>query len=307
MKAKHTEKEIKYKNFTKRGLREMAVRSPLRYPGGKWKALDTILPLVPTDIDEWREPFFGGGSVTMGLIQLSLARPKRMLVGDLAPEVYNFWIGTQRNPAKVEEFARHLYETHKDPDELWKYMQEIDCTQLNEFERAGRFFLVNRISFSGMGDSGTLSRMQYDEFKYDHFKVLYEASRVIKDVEIRNCSYEEILFEPMKYGADKTFIFLDPPYETQAKSALYGRNGDTHISFPHDKFAEDCKKLECKFLITYDDCNSIRRRFKWATIRPFHIQYTMAGVRSKDALDGEELLIANYDINTEDEEVDGLF
>ena len=87
----------------------MAFRSPIRYPGGKWKVLDQLLPLIPDDIEDWREPFFGGGSVTMGLIQFKLNKPKRMLCGDLAPEVYNFWVGTQQDPAGVEKFAMHLY------------------------------------------------------------------------------------------------------------------------------------------------------------------------------------------------------
>ncbi len=41
----------------------MKIKSPLRYPGGKSKALDRIIPLIPGDFDEFREPFVGGGSV----------------------------------------------------------------------------------------------------------------------------------------------------------------------------------------------------------------------------------------------------
>ena len=40
------------------------IRSPLRYPGGKSKFLDTILPNIPADYFEFREPFVGGGSVS---------------------------------------------------------------------------------------------------------------------------------------------------------------------------------------------------------------------------------------------------
>ena len=38
-------------------------KSPLRYPGGKSRALKQILPLIPMSISEFREPFVGGGSV----------------------------------------------------------------------------------------------------------------------------------------------------------------------------------------------------------------------------------------------------
>ena len=38
------------------------IKSPLRYPDGKSKALEQILPLIP-HFEEFREPFLGGGSV----------------------------------------------------------------------------------------------------------------------------------------------------------------------------------------------------------------------------------------------------
>jgi DNA adenine methylase len=41
-------------------------KSPLRYPGGKSKAIDNIIPHIPLDIKEFREPFVGGGSVFLG-------------------------------------------------------------------------------------------------------------------------------------------------------------------------------------------------------------------------------------------------
>jgi len=44
------------------------VKSPLRYPGGKSRALKHILPIIPK-FDEFREPFLGGGSVFLALKQ----------------------------------------------------------------------------------------------------------------------------------------------------------------------------------------------------------------------------------------------
>ncbi len=38
------------------------IKSPLRYPGGKSRAVDVISKLLP-EFDEYREPFLGGGSI----------------------------------------------------------------------------------------------------------------------------------------------------------------------------------------------------------------------------------------------------
>jgi len=44
------------------------IKSPLRYPGGKSKAIKQISKLIPS-FDEFREPFIGGGSVFIYLKQ----------------------------------------------------------------------------------------------------------------------------------------------------------------------------------------------------------------------------------------------
>ena len=44
------------------------IKSPLRYPGGKSRAVKLISSLVP-QFDEFREPFVGGGSVFIYLKQ----------------------------------------------------------------------------------------------------------------------------------------------------------------------------------------------------------------------------------------------
>ena len=42
-----------------------ALKTPLRYPGGKSKAIKTLTPWFPQIISEYREPFIGGGSIAI--------------------------------------------------------------------------------------------------------------------------------------------------------------------------------------------------------------------------------------------------
>ena len=43
------------------------MKSPLRYPGGKSRAVKHILPHFPEDVERVCSPFFGGGSVELAL------------------------------------------------------------------------------------------------------------------------------------------------------------------------------------------------------------------------------------------------
>ena len=206
---------------------------------------------------------------------------------------------------KVEIAAKiNLYNTAiNEAENFWKWTQTVDTSQMTLEQRAARMLLVNKISFSGMGDSGSLSKDQFCDYTDNKLERVYQASRILNDhdVQIYNASFEDT----MKYAYDdpnNTFIFLDAPYLTQESSGLYGKGGSTHHGFQHEKFAEITKSMPCKWFVTYDDSVAVRNLFKGNTyfgtpcyFMPFTIPggYTMAGKVREDALAGEELFISN--------------
>ena len=44
-----------------------SLKTALRYPGGKSKAIKTLSQWYPEKISEYREPFIGGGSVAIDI------------------------------------------------------------------------------------------------------------------------------------------------------------------------------------------------------------------------------------------------
>ncbi|MEM4385923.1 MAG: DNA adenine methylase [Candidatus Anstonellales archaeon] len=304
----------------------MAIQTVLRYPGAKWKAWEQIKPLIPRDIKDWREPFLGGGSISLLVADDIEFNLERMVVGDLASEVWAFWQGCKLYADEVVKKVEEIYkgicvnkmrldEMSKTDEEynkvyelaldegrrLWEWCRNVDISQMNLVERAARMFIVNRISFSAMGDSGTLSVDNYLGFRLDKTERILQAQPLLQKMEILNCSFEYTMADVDK---DKTFIFLDPPYMNQEKSGLYGVNGNTHKGFPHEKLASLLKEIPCRWLMTYDDSIGVRRLYRDFYIKPFKIVYTMAMRPAEDALAGEEVFIANYNIN---DKVDNIY
>ena len=250
---------------------------------------------------------------------------ERMVVGDLAPEIWAFWVGCRDYAPDVVEEAEKMFKkfcptqlilsgmSEMDSDyskiyneaieegrAFWKWSQEVDCTTLSIPERAARTFIVNKISFSGMGDSGSISKDQFVDFNFSKLDRIIAAQPLLQKMEIRNCSFEETMSDVDK---ERSYVFLDPPYYRQESSGLYGKGGNTHKGFPHDHFAEFTKNTNCRWFITYDDSIKVRKMFRGQTaygnrckLIPFKIPggYTMAGKTAEDALDGEELFIVNY-------------
>ena len=263
------------------------IKSPLRYPGGKSRAVEIIAKLIP-NFDEFREPFLGGGSV---FVYVKQRYPnKKFWVNDLYAELYKFWLMTQKD---VNVLIDKIYEWRKDypiGKELFQFLNK-NMTDFNDLERAAAFFIFNRISFSGTTLSGGYSEGAFTgRFTETSIKRLNDFAKVINGSLITNHDYEELV----KKEGENVFIFLDPPYYSATKSALYGKNGNLHKSFDHKRFAENMKNCRHKWLITYDDSEYIRDLFSFANIIPWNLTYGMRNITENSDQTGKELFISNY-------------
>lgn len=135
------------------------IKSPLRYPGGKSKALRYIIPLIP-DFDEFREPFVGGGSV---FIYLKQTYPnKKFWINDIYKNLYHFWKQAQQNPKKLIEQIQYWKDNVRDGKKLYKYLSE-NIDSFDKINGAAAFFVLNRITFSGTTESGGFSNSAFSK------------------------------------------------------------------------------------------------------------------------------------------------
>lgn len=263
------------------------IKSPLRYPGGKSRSVDLISTIIP-EFDEFREPFLGGGSI---FIYAKQRFPnKKFWINDLYFELYKFWEMTQKD---VDALIGKVYEWRNQfsvGKELHQFLNENLAT-FNDLERGAAFFIYNRITFSGTSLSGGFSEHAFTgRFTESSIQRLNQFAKVINGSIITNLDYEELV----KQEGENVFIFLDPPYYSATKSALYGKNGNMHKSFDHVKFADTMKNCNHKWLITYDDSEYIRKLFSFANIMPWELMYGMRNVVAGSDQKGKELFISNY-------------
>ena len=274
------------------------IKTPLRYPGGKSRMAETFVGLMP-GFDEYREPFLGGGSVYLTARQL---RPgKKYWVNDLYYDLYCFWYEVQRdNPELAREVreTRDFWTTGKYADLGGKYLYEKLVDDIMEYEiddtqaRALAFFIINRITFSGTSMSGGYSQESFDKrFTASSIDRLEKIGPLMEGTKITCLDYSELLKAP----GDNVFIFLDPPYYTATKSALYGKNGELHKGFDHERFAEEVKNCPHKWMITYDNCEYIQDLYKDYNIIPHEFAYGMRNAVRGNDMTGKEILITNYE------------
>jgi DNA adenine methylase len=268
------------------------LKSPLRYPGGKSKALNTIAEYLPESFSEFREPFIGGGSV---FIYLKQKFPDlKFWINDLNRELFLFWKFAQSHLPQLVAEVRRIKHNYTDGRLLFAELTSIDVNNLSDFDRAVRFFVLNRITFSGTVESGGFSQEAFHKrFTNSSIERLEKLKSILTDnVKITNLDYSHLL----NAEGEDVFLFLDPPYFTATKSKLYGKDGDLHTSFDHQIFAELVQKCHHRWLITYDDSPQIRENFQLFHIYNWELQYGMNNYKQSGAAKGKELIITNYKI-----------
>ena len=271
-------------------------KTPLRYPGGKSRALSKIFQFAPdlTKVKQYREPFLGGGSVAL---EMSKRYPLMDIwVNDLYEPLYNFWCVLQHNVDELYETLFDLKSVYCNQDAarcLFDAMKEaINNKDITDVERAVAFYVVNKCSFSGLTESSSFSAQASDSnFSMNGINKLIEYSHMIESWTITNLSYEELLTD------DKdVFLYLDPPYDI--KDNLYGKSGDMHKRFDHDDFAKQCDHHTSPMLISYNSDQIVKDRFKEWSVSEFAHTYTMrsVGCYNTEQASRKELVLLNYDL-----------
>ena len=273
-----------------------SLKTPLRYPGGKSRAVTKMDPYFPDlrNYVEFREPFLGGGSVAL---YVTKKYPNlKITVNDLYEPLINFWVQLQQFGDELTDKIRQYKSTHPEPDsarELFNNSKEsINDRGLDVIERAAAFYIVNKCSFSGLTESSSFSaQASNNNFSMRGIEKLPGYSSLISHWHINQYSYEYLMTHDMHDGI---FMYLDPPYDI--KDNLYGKKGSMHKGFDHDKFAADCEKHDIPMLISYNSDQLVKDRFKNWNATEFEHTYTMRSVGEymREQHQRKELLLFNY-------------
>ena len=272
----------------------MKLKTPLRYPGGKSRAVPKLLQWLPSrEITEYREPFLGGGSMAIEMTR-RLPEEVPIWVNDLYEPLYNFWIQLRDNGDYLHSELMRAKNFHPDEDsarELFLESKEnLNDSKRSQEDRAVDFYIINKCSFSGLTESSSFSKAASNSnFSIRGIERLPEYSDLIQRWKITNVSYEELVSDETL-----TFIYADPLYDI--KDALYGHKGDKHRGFDHAKFADTMDKCLCNVMISYNNHPEIVQRFlEWCQYDFAHT-YTMrsTGTYMSDQTKRRELVLTNY-------------
>ena len=271
-----------------------SLKTPLRYPGGKSRAITKMSRFLPdmNKYKEYREPFLGGGSVA--LYMTKQFPHLEVWVNDLYEPLANFWQQLQHEGDEITTRLRTFKTTYPTPDkarELFNESKElVNDAGASLVTRAVSFYIVNKCSFSGLTESSSFSKQASESnFSLRGIEKLPEYSKLIQHWVITNLSYEGMFTDDQD-----VFTYLDPPYEIGDN--LYGKKGNMHKGFNHDTFARMCDGHTNHQMISYNSSQLIRDRFQHWIPNEYDHTYTMRSVGDymKNQQERKELVLTNY-------------
>jgi len=279
-----------------------SINSPFRYAGGKFYARRLIIDHIPPH-DCYIEPFAGGGSIFFAKKKV----PKNIL-NDLDGELMNVYRVIRDEPENLINFL----EGKPAKKELHHYYKN-EFNPKNYLERAGRWYFLNRISFSG------IMNVQNCYFGYgDKFSMRPEnwprnirrASLKLQGVELSCKDFESVIDNT----PDGAFLFVDPPYFNADQDKFYTCifSKEDHYRLRNTLFRN---KDRLRFLLTYDNSKELRGIYDWVTeIIEKEWNYCINrtddqknGIKRKgERYKGREIFILNYDSNKQMRSVQNL-
>lgn len=276
----------------------------IRWPGNKYKYIKYILPLIPSEINTYIEPFVGSGAMLLSI------QPNKWIINDKNSDLINLWKLVQKKPELLIEQMRIFNDSFK---KLTKEQQLAYCrdataklaTMKPSVHRTILWHILRYCAYMGIIMTkgryyfyGLEGKLHYGKSLYfakeTYFDVVRKASAFLDDDsrerqgKIYNKDYKEIL----ALAREGDFVFIDPPYlEDYDYHFDYNIEDKVDNNMLKNVYGE-VKKLDAKgvkWMMTQADTKEVRKIFgSEYKIRSFTV-YRMSTRNYK-----KELIITNY-------------
>lgn len=252
------------------------MKTPIRYAGGKSRAIKIISPYLDNET-KIVSPFMGGGS-----LEVNWAKKGIEVIGyDLFDALVNFWNVLLNNREELVEKLKTISPTPQEYNRIkeilmtWENTQEMlkgwktdhykrdEVITLDDVTAAAYYYFNHNTSY-GPGYLGWGSSVYLKQNKWDTM-VKNIDKFIIPTLSVKQGSFEEVL-----PNHTEDTLYLDPPYylekdkDNKMFTGIYPmRNIPIHHNgFDHEKLRDLLKEHKGKFVLSYNNCETIGEYYK---------------------------------------------
>jgi len=210
--------------LTKPIIKTSSYQPFVKWVGGKRGLLSQITPLLPKEFNNYFEPFVGGGALFFELYSKGLLNNKKVYLFDINAELINAYNVVKNYPTQLINELETFKQKHSKEFfyEIRAWDREESFLHRSEIQRAARFIYLNKTCFNGLyrvnkKNQNNVPIGSYINPNICDVEVILSASRALKNVNILNASYKEVL----KYASKNDLVYFDPPYYPLTQTASF--------------------------------------------------------------------------------------
>jgi DNA adenine methylase len=178
----------------------------IRWVGGKSRLLPRILPHVPEAIENYYEPFLGGGAVFLACTDRISGRSK---LADLNEHLVAAWIAMRDHQGEL----RPLLDAYLEKDSK-EFYYEVRAAQPDSLiDKAARFLYLNGVSWNHLWRENSKTGAMNAPWGDRAFKSINETTMELVGTALANADILTTDFrEALVDAKPGDFVYLDPPY-----------------------------------------------------------------------------------------------
>lgn len=256
----------------------MDTKPLLKWVGGKTQIINEILKCVPPKINNFHDPFVGGGSVLLEMLKKQITG--KYYASDSNANLINFYKQIQTNVSGViadiqkivNEFNASLSgtinrkpknlaeaQTHKESYYFWVRDLYNKETNRNTAEMAARFLFLNKTCFRGLYRENSKGEFNVPYGNYTNPAIfdplhLQSVATAIVNV-VFTCQDFTVALGSVKKD---DFVYLDPPYVKEKNTSFVDY---TASGFDMHKTLFGLVKNGMNFLLSNADMPEVRIEF----------------------------------------------